>query len=222
MQFSTVGLIYDAALVILVIVMAFHGKKQGFLSGVVNLLGMIAGVIGAILAVKLLAKPLYDHIVGIAVANQVSRMLSQAGGELAVAVQSLDFLSQSIRDDLLMVLQTNQIYNDQRIVAILEPFFLPLCQGVVFFLSCIIIRALFFFLDGVVRGLAKLPLVGTADKALGFAFGALTGVLDVWLACIVLWILALVTQNAVPFLSLNTLATSNLYSLFSQLNPFLM
>ena len=78
------------------------------------------------------------------------------------------------------------------------------------------------FLSAVFTGFNHLPVLGGANRSLGFLFGLLTGMLDVCLAMCIVWAVMIVTSGQLPFLNEATLSTSFGYRLFSAINPFMM
>lgn len=63
-----------------------------------------------------------------------------------------------------------------------------LARIVVILLICLLGSLAFKWLFGILRLLTKLPLVHGANKLLGFLFGAIEGVLMIWLLFYLVWI----------------------------------
>ena len=94
--------------------------------------------------------------------------------------------------------------------------------SVVFFIAFALCKLLVSFLSAVFTGFNHLPVLGGANRSLGFLFGLLTGLLDVCLVMCIVWAVMIVTSGQLPFLNETTLAGSFGYRLFSAINPFMM
>ena len=144
------------------------------------------------------------------------------GGDIAAAVQGLDFLPESIRAALAAGLQTAGDQLPEKINALLEPLFLPLVQALLFVLLCMIVRWVFALLVRLLRGVNLIPLVGGANRLLGLVLGLVTGAFDCWLLALLLWFAASITTGQIDWLTTGVLQRSVGYSLFGAFNPFLL
>ena len=137
------------------------------------------------------------------------------------------FLPQSIQNSIIQsvsqTLDTGAPDVAQTIVTqVVEPLFTPIIAVVVFFIAFALCKLLVSFLSAVFTGFNHLPVLGGANRSLGFLFGLLTGLLDVCLVMCIVWAVMIVTSGQLPFLNEATLAGSFGYRLFSAINPFMM
>lgn len=171
---------------------------------------------------RTLAPEVYLSFFSDSVSTRVEQAVAQSGGDIAAAVQGLDFLPESIRATLAAGLQTAGDQLPEKINALLEPLFLPLVQAVLFVLLCMIVRWVFALLVRLLRGVNLIPLVGGANRLLGLVLGLVTGAFDCWLLALLLWFAASITTGQIDWLTTGVLQRSVGYSLFGAFNPFLL
>lgn len=220
MQFSIPGLVLDLIFLALLLWAAVQGARRGLVSSMLRLIGSVAGIIGGVWAARAWALPLYRNHIGVAAGERLAAALADYGNDLTAALQSLTFLPHNVYELLENILQTATDDAVPQFVNVLEPVILPLVQALVFILVCLAVRLLVRLLARLFRHLNDLPLLGEVNKALGFAFGAVTGVLDCWLLSVGLWLVASVTGGSVAWLTPGTLDLSAVYRLLAHANPF--
>ena len=213
MSFSP-AILYDILFLIVFSFAAVKSWQKGFLAGLAELIGAVLGVGIAVWGSRTLAPEIYQRFFSDAIANKVDQAVAQSGGDMAAAVQGLDFLPESLRTAVAAGLQTAGDQLPEKITALLEPLFLPLVQVVLFVLLCVVVRLL--------RGINGVPLVGGVNRLLGLALGLCTGALDCWLLALVLWFLVSVTAGGLDWLNTAVLQRSVGYSFFGAFNPFLV
>ena len=203
-----IGIVYDVIFLLLVLGAAEAGRRRGFASGLVSLIGSGAGGI-------------YDKYVASHVTDVVADTLEKTGGDLAQAIHALTFLPQSIQQKLIDTVSAASSNAVPQVVNALEPLFLPVIQAVVFLSVWIVVRVLCRMLGRVLRGINAIPLIGGLNRILGFAFGFVSGLLNCWIWSILLWVAANLTGGKLEFLTTATLNRSVIYGLLANLNPFL-
>lgn len=218
----TTGLVYDVLLLVLVLLVALRGKHKGLLAGVLGLVGSIAGILAAVWATRQWSPLIYTNYLGPALGQRVADAMEQSGGDLQNAVQALGFLPESLQTTLLGALQNATDSAVPAIVNALQPVLLPLVQAVLFLVACLAVQLVFKLLSAVLQGFNHVPLLGTVNQSLGFAFGFVTGVFECWLVCLALWVLAGVTAGQITWLNETVLNQSVLYRFFANFNPFLV
>ena len=166
MSFSP-ALVYDFIFLAVFSFAAVKSWQKGFLAGLTELIGAVLGVGIASWGSRTLAPEVYLSFFSDSVSTRVEQAVAQSGGDIAAAVQGLDFLPESIRAALAAGLQTAGDQLPEKINALLEPLFLPLVQAVLFVLLCMIVRWVFALLVRLLRGVNLIPLVGGANRLLG-------------------------------------------------------
>ena len=218
---SVVSLVYDFLFLCLFAYAAVCSWKKGFLAGLTELAGAVLGVGAAVWASRTLAPPLYEQFLSGSVTDQVEQAVQQSGGDLAAAVQGMDFLPDTVRQSLTDLLLGAGDALPEQITAAMEPLLLPFVQVVLFLVFCMVVRWVFRLLVGVLRHVNGVPLIGGVNRLLGLVLGLLTGALDCWLFAMLLWFVASITANKLEVLTLPILQQSVGYSLFGAFNPFL-
>lgn len=221
MSFSP-ALVYDFIFLAVFSFAAVKSWQKGFLAGLTELIGAVLGIGIASWGSRTLAPEVYLSFFSDSVSTRVEQAVAQSGGDIAAAVQGLDFLPESIRAALAAGLQTAADQLPEKINALLEPLFLPLVQVVLFVLLCVVVRWVFALLVRLLRGINGVPLVGGVNRLLGLALGLCTGALDCWLLALVLWFLVSVTAGGLDWLNTAVLQRSVGYSFFGAFNPFLV
>lgn len=213
--------IYDLLFLILFAYAAAASWRKGFLAGLAELIGAVVGIAVAVWASRMLAAPLYDRFLSGSITEKVEGALAQSGGDLAAAVQGMDFLPDTVRAMLMTLVEgVGNVLPDQVTVA-LEPVLLPFVQVVVFVVLCLVVRWVFRLLVGLLRQVNGVPLVGGLNRVLGLLLGLVTGALDCWLLALALWFVASVTAGSLEFLTPSILRQSVGYGIFGAFNPFL-
>ena len=220
MSFSP-SLIYDLLFLAVFSFAAVKSWQKGFLAGLAELIGAVLGVGIAVWGSRTLAPGIYEKFLSDTVTEKVETAVAQSGGDIAAAVQGLDFLPDSLRTTLTEAIQTAGGQLPEKVTSLLEPVILPLVQVVLFVLLCVVVRWAFGLLIAVLRGVNGVPLVGGVNQVLGLVLGLCTGALDCWLLALVLWFAASVTAGSLDWLNTAVLQRSIGYSFFGAFNPFL-
>lgn len=213
--------IYDLIFLAVFAFAAVASWRKGFLAGLTELIGAVLGVGIAVWASRTLAPPIYDQFVSGSVSEKVETAVSQSGGDLAAAVQTLDFLPDTVRETLAQLVQSAGNTLPDQISTALEPVLLPFVQVLLFVVLCMVVRWVFRLLVGLLRQVNGIPLLGGVNRLFGLVLGLATGALDCWLLALLLWFIASVTAGSLEFLTLHILDQSVGYSFFGSFNPFL-
>lgn len=213
--------IYDLIFLAVFAFAAVASWQKGFLASLTELIGAVLGVGIAVWASRTLAPPIYDQFVSGSVSEKVETALAQSGGDLAAAVQGMDFLPETVRETLAQLVQDAGNTLPDQITTALEPVVLPFIQVLLFVVLCMVVRWVFRLLVGLLRHVNGIPLLGGVNRLFGLAMGLVTGALDCWLLALLLWFIASVTAGSLEFLTLNVLDQSVGYGIFGAFNPFL-
>ncbi|MGN0684593.1 CvpA family protein [Subdoligranulum variabile] len=213
--------IYDLIFLAVFAFAAVASWQKGFLASLTELIGAVLGVGIAVWASRTLAPPIYDQFVSGSVSEKVETALAQSGGDLAAAVQGMDFLPETVRETLAQLVQDAGNTLPDQITTALEPVVLPFVQVLLFVVLCMVVRWVFRLLVGLLRHVNGIPLLGGVNRLFGLAMGLVTGALDCWLLALLLWFIASVTAGSLEFLTLNVLDQSVGYGIFGAFNPFL-
>ncbi|PWM56474.1 MAG: hypothetical protein DBX91_13520 [Subdoligranulum variabile] len=214
--------IYDLLFLILFAYAAAASWRKGFLAGLTELVGAVLGVAVAVWGSRALAGPIYTQFLSGSVSGKVEDAVAQSGGDLAAAVQGMDFLPAAVRDNLAALLEGAGESLPGQITDLIEPVILPIVQVLLFVVLCMLVRWCFRLLVGLLRHVNGVPLLGGVNRLFGLLLGLVTGALDCWLLALLLWFLASVTAGTVDFLTAGVLQQSVGYSFFSAFNPFLV
>ena len=213
--------IYDLLFVIVFVFAAVSSWRKGFLASLAELVGTVVAAGVAIFASHTLAGPVYEPFLSGSVSAKVESAVAQSGGDLAAAVQGMEFLPATVRETLSTMVQGAGSVLPEQITTALQPILLPFVQVLLFVVLCLVLRWIFRLVVGLLCHVNSVPLVGGINRALGLVLGLGVGALDCWVLAMLLWFLASVTLGTVDFLTMGILKQSVGYGIFSAYNPFL-
>ena len=117
--------IYDVLFLALFAFAAVLSWRKGFLAGLMELIGAVLGVAVAVWASRALAPAVYTQFLSGSVTEKVQAAVAQSGGDLAAAVQALDFLPDGVRTTLTGLLQSAGSALPEQIAAAMQTVLLP-------------------------------------------------------------------------------------------------
>ncbi len=220
MDQSVFGIVYDVIFVLLVLAVAYTGMRRGFVSGLLNLGGSIAGIIGGVLGARQWAPQIYANYLGERIGERVRQAVAEYGADAAGAVEAIPFLPQEIKGELVSIVDGAAEDMVPRIVRLLEPVVLPIVQGLLFLIICLVVYTAVRILARALRSINSLPVLGQVNKIFGFALGFVTGILDCWLLAMLLWAASGIAMGRLPFVTQEVLAHSYIYTFLGNFNPF--
>ena len=209
--------IYDLLFVIVFAFAAVASWRKGFLASLAELVGTVVAAGVAVCASSTLAGPVYETFLSGSVSAKVESAVAQSGGDLAAAVQGMEFLPATVRETLSTMVQGAGSVLPEQITSALQPILLPFVQVLIFVVLCLVLRWIFRLVVGLLCHVNSVPLVGGINRVLGLVLGPL----DCWVLAMLLWFLASVTLGTVDFLTLGILKQSVGYGIFGAYNPFL-
>ena len=119
MSFSP-ALIYDFLFLAIFSFAAVKSWQKGFLAGLTELVGAVLGVGVAVWGSRTLAPEVYTRFFSDSVTARVNEAVAQSGGDIAAALQQLDFLPESLRNAAANALQTAGDQLPEKLTALLE------------------------------------------------------------------------------------------------------
>ena len=119
MSFSP-ALIYDFLFLAIFSFAAVKSWQKGFLAGLTELVGAVLGVGVAVWGSRTLAPEVYTRFFSDSVTARVNEAVAQSGGDIAAALQQLDFLPESLRNTAANALQTAGDQLPEKLTALLE------------------------------------------------------------------------------------------------------
>lgn len=197
--------ILDIILIVIFLICIFAGYKKGFVKSLMDLASNIIALIAARILSVSFAPQVYSNYFEKGIAEKLGERVSELGSSASAQVQSaLDsvpklsgFLSvagidesqvtQNVSDsinnggaDIVEALMTN-------LVSPLATFVIRILIFVAAFAVCVLVLKL---LTKILDSVLKLPLLKEANKAFGFLFGAVKGLIAVAVICAAAQLLA--------------------------------
>lgn len=227
--FFTAGRILDILVVLLLVWMTLCYMRKGFAAGILDFFGTLISVGAALWSADVLSPTLFEKLFRDNLITRTTNVLNSSEGVVTISeiVKRLSsFLPQNIIDTFLK--QSGGTTFDmsapnvaQRIVEeVVQPLVLPVISILVFFMVFIVCRIIVNFIVAALKNINKIPLVGTANKALGAGAGLLVGLVYGYLLVCAVWALAVITGGDFQFFKESSLSQSFFYSIFSKMVPF--
>lgn len=221
------GLIFDLLALALLVGVAIYYMTQGFLAGLVGLIGNIFSILCANWIAKAFTPGLFQWLFGGSLIDGITDAIASGGDGIAQVMERYgSFIPQSIQESILE--QVNQAAQgsaaetaSQIVSQVIEPLLAPILNIVVFLVVYLVLRLVVVLIINLLRMANHIPLVGGANRAMGLVLGLGAGVVDVFLFMCVLWAVVSITNNQLDWLNHSLLETSRCYTLFTQVNPFM-
>ena len=223
----TAANIFDLALLALLALVAFAYARRGFAAGLVQFLGNLASLAGALILSRRAAPALFETFFRSGFVTSVQNTISAEG---TVDVQRLiekyaGFLPAGIKEELSQtagtLVDSSAAGLATRLVEeIIAPLLTPIIAIVVFFVAFALCRLLVALLVAVLTNVNRIPVMGAVNRSMGFVMGLLAGVVDLYLVLCAVWAVIVITGGSIEFLNDQALAQSVAYTAFGNLNPF--
>lgn len=225
----TMANIFDLILLAVLIIIAVGYVRKGFVAGLVQFLGKLASLVGAVLISQYVAPLLFSRFFENSLVERVEGMVEAEG---AAGTQQLietyaGFLPVNVKQSLFASVESlmNHMGGTPEFAArvvdeVVAPLFTPIIAFVVFFVAFALCRMLVSFTVAVLTNLNRIPVVGGVNKTLGLAMGLLAGTVDLYLVLCGVWAVIVITGGSIAFLNDAALADSIAYTIFGRINPF--
>ena len=155
---------------------------------------------------------IYQRFFSDAIANKVDQAVAQSGGDMAAAVQGLDFYRKAYTLPWPPGCKTAGDQLPEKSPHCWSRFSCRWCRSFCSCCSASLYGGCSPLLVRLLRGINGVPLVGGVNRLLGLALGLCTGALDCWLLALVLWFLVSVTAGGLDWLNTAVLQRSVGYS----------
>ena len=231
-MFKNPSFLFDIICTVVWIVLVVRYARKGFLSSIVQLAGNLFSLVGARQLSAACAGWVFEHMLAGGFRTQIAASLSADGvvDLSGIAEKYAGFLPASFRASIVAafersigaVLADNAVVLADSIVEnVLQPLLTPVITLVLFFVFYALLRLLVSMLVTVLGLVNKLPVIGTANRGLGWLVGSLTALLDLYLVLCVLWGIIVITGGNLNVLNDTVMSNSIYYKLFNLFNPFL-
>ena len=221
------AIVFDLVMLALLLVVAFAYARRGFAAGLVQFVGNLASLIGALVLSHQAAPLLFAKFFQNGCVTSIQNTLTAEG---TVNIQSTiekyaGFLPESIKESLTAsaagLLDSGAPDMAVKLVdEVIAPLLTPIIAIVLFFVAFALCRLLVGLLVAVLTNVNRIPVMGSVNRFFGFLMGLLAGVVDLYLVLCAVWAVIVITGGSIGFLNDQALAGSITYSLFGRFNPF--
>lgn len=221
------AIVFDLVMLALLLVVAFAYARRGFAAGLVQFVGNLASLIGALVLSHQASPLLFEKFFQNGFVTSIQNTLTAEG---TVNIQSTiekyaGFLPESIKESLTAsaagLLDSGAPDLAVKLVdEIIAPLLTPIIAIVLFFVAFALCRLLVGLLVAVLTNVNRIPVMGSVNRFFGFLMGLLAGVVDLYLVLCAVWAVIVITGGSIGFLNDQALAGSITYSLFGRFNPF--
>lgn len=231
-------LIWDIAVVAVVMLFAVTAARRGFLSTAAHLVGSVVALIVSLLYSRPLAVALYDRLLRHRVTELVAQNLEILGeasieafeqGVQAALSQLPSFLTGAVGSSTAQNLDAwYESYiggNTADLCAaladtVVAPAATALVQVLVFFALFALCMVVVGLVAGLLRGINHIPLIGSLNGLLGGVLGVAQGLLYVFVGGAVVWLLISSANDPLPFLSMDVVERTHLFRRFVFAGPW--
>lgn len=221
------AIVFDLVMLALLLVVAFAYARRGFAAGLVQFVGNLASLIGALVLSHQASPLLFEKFFQNGFVTSIQNTLTAEG---TVNIQSTiekyaGFLPESIKESLTAsasgLLDSGAPDMAVKLVdEVIAPLLTPIIAIVLFFVAFALCRLLVGLLVAVLTNVNRIPVMGSVNRFFGFLMGLLAGVVDLYLVLCAVWAIIVITGGSIGFLNDQALAGSITYSLFGRFNPF--
>lgn len=221
------AVIFDLVLLVILLTVALTYARKGFAAALVQFVGNLASLVGALLLSQQVAPVLFSQFFENGFVDSIESTLSSGG---QVSLQELvekyagflpDELKETITESGSNLLASNAPEMANRVVQdVIAPLLTPIIAIVLFFVAFALCKLLVGFIVAVLTNFNRIPLLGKVNRAMGFGMGLLAGVVDLYLILCAVWALIVITGGSIAFLNEAALSGSIAYQIFGQFNPF--
>ena len=220
------AIVFDLVMLALLLVVAFAYARRGFAAGLVQFVGNLASLIGALVLSHQASPLLFEKFFQNGFVTSIQNTLTAEG---TVNIQSTiekyaGFLPESIKESLTAsaagLLDSGAPDMAVKLVdVVIAPLLTPIIAIVLFFVAFALCRLLVGLLVAVLTNVNRIPVMGSVNRFFGFLMGLLAGVVDLYLVLCAVWAVIVITGGSIGFLNDQALAGSITYSLFGRFNP---
>lgn len=221
------AIVFDLVMLALLLVVAFAYARRGFAAGLVQFVGNLASLIGALVLSHQASPLLFEKFFQNGFVTSIQNTLTAEG---TVNIQSTiekyaGFLPESIKESLTAsaagLLDSGAPDLAAKLVdEVIAPLLTPIIAIVLFFVAFALCRLLVGLLVAVLTNVNRIPVMGSVNRFFGFLMGLLAGVVDLYLVLCAVWAVIVITGGSIEFLNDQALAGSITYSMFGRFNPF--
>ena len=221
------AIVFDLVMLALLLVVAFAYARRGFAAGLVQFVGNLASLIGALVLSHQASPLLFEKFFQNGFVTSIQNTLTAEG---TVNIQSTiekyaGFLPESIKESLTAsasgLLDSGAPDLAAKLVdEVIAPLLTPIIAIVLFFVAFALCRLLVGLLVAVLTNVNRIPVMGSMNRMFGFLMGLAAGVVDLYLVLCAVWAIIVITGGSIEFLNDQALAGSVTYNIFGRFNPF--
>lgn len=221
------AIVFDLVMLALLVTVALVYARRGFAAGLVQFIGNLASLIGALVLSHEASPVLFEKFFQNGFVTSIQNTISAEG---TVNIQTTiekyaGFLPESIKESLTAsaagLLDSGAPDLAVKLVdEVIAPLLTPIIAIVLFFVAFALCRLLVALLVAVLTNVNRIPVMGSVNRFFGFLMGLLAGVVDLYLVLCAVWAIIVITGGSIEFLNDQALAGSITYNIFGQFNPF--
>ncbi len=189
------SLLIDIIVIIAFVASFIAGIKRGFIKSIMGIVVVIVAIVGSVQLNPVLSEAVNEKFVEKAVINVAK---DAVGGIVSDGLTIKDHLNEKsevltktlsdfgVKLDIVSdAVEENPNANNEEMVDIIavrigEPLALKISKAAAFIVSFVVLYLLLLIVSLIICGVAKLPVIRTANKLLGGILGAATGILLAW------------------------------------------
>ena len=223
----TPSIVFDCIMLALLLLVALLYARRGFAAGLVQFVGNLASLIGALVFSHEASPVLFEKFFRNGFVESIQNTITAEG---TVNVQQIiekyaGFLPAGLKENLnetasLLVDSSAANLAVRLVEEVIAPLLTPIIAIVLFFVAFALCKLLVSLLVAVLTNVNRIPLMGSVNRFFGFLMGLLAGTVDLYLVLCAVWAVIVITGGSIEFLNDQALAGSIAYSAFGRFNPF--
>ncbi len=225
------SLIIDLVFIGIILIFAFIGLSRGFIKEIVSLIGVILALVVSFYLSRIFADFIFETFVKDTVVEKISETIvstaeNSVNGVVDVipeyivsAAKSMGFdITSSVNNNIASDIESTATSVSTSIVEdVAGPLISGLISVVLFIILFIILKILIGLISKALNLVAKLPVIKSANKLLGFSVGLIRGVLTVVICCYVLTILVNTNDNGLFGITNDRLDSSFILGIYNKI-----
>lgn len=188
------SLIMDIVAVLVIVLCVAYYSKKGFVAGVINFIGTLAALVAGWLAAKYLSPIIFNSFFRPGLEDSIATTITQNGVQDmgGLLQQVLSALPDELVNSIVAAMDPSLDFTAgdiarQVVDQVVAPLVIPFISVIVFFVVFALVRVLFVVIRVLLSSIARMPLISTANSALGAAVGVLIAALYIYLGLCVVW-----------------------------------
>ena len=226
------ALIIDGLLLLIIVIGAIQGYRDGFFTSVIRLIGTAGSFFAALFVSDNYSQQIFDSYIRQPLTEHTYNYLVQTSRNIDVETAIGEILGHFPQEYVTRILEKAETLLSQVVTPDMEsavylvenflgPLVVTLVSVILFILTFIAVKLVCNFMAWLFQAVNSVPLLGTANQVAGLVTGVITGGINIILLSFILSIIVTVTGDSLSFLNTEIMSQSYILALAKMVNPLL-